>query len=261
MHVVQSRGETEIDKLKRLEEDNETRRAKLGQAALENCVFEQLAELDCLKNGSATRRLTMCRPEKKTFSRCYEMQCKFLKALGYWDAIHDASRADAIQMHSDKLWQRLQDQEKAIQLAKDEGKPLPQFESVLSASNVQAVGGSLLRPPEKKPSTNPNYAFPSVPQELRATFDKRIKDMSREDAKIEEAAFLGEMASKRDMMVKAAGYLRAEGDARRQRYETGEASMGDRIKKWFTNWDAWDSSFPLPADAQTRQENAPESKR
>jgi hypothetical protein len=253
MQMVESRGETEIDKLKRLNEDNENRKAKLGQAALENCVFEQLAELDCVKNGGAYRKLTMCRPEKKTFNRCYEMQCKFLKALGYWEAIGDDDRADAIQMHSDQLWQRLQEQEGAIQKAKNEGLPLPQFESILSPANVQALGGKLSRPPERQPAIDPSYPFPSVPQELRKAFDKRIKDMSRDEAKIEEAVFLAEMEQKRSVIVEAAGALRAEGDARRKRYESGEASLGDKIKKW-TNWDAWDSRFPLPADAQARQQ-------
>ena len=257
-HVVEARGETELDKLKRLQDESESRKVALGQAALENCVFEQLAELDCLKNGGVTAKLTMCRPEKQTFSRCYEMQLKFLKALGYWDAVGDPVRADAIQMHSDGLWQRLQEQDKEIQRAKEEGRPLPEFESILSTENVSAVGGKLVRPqlPSQaiadKRAAAESYEYSSIPRELRESFNMRIKDMSREQAKIEEAVFLAETEQKRLQFTEASGYLRAEGDARRKRYETGEATFGDRIKKW-TNWDAWDSQFPSPADAQARQ--------
>jgi hypothetical protein len=264
-HMVESRGETEMDKLKRLDDDNEDRKVKLAKAALENCVFEQLAELDCLKNGGVHRKLTMCRPEKKTFNRCYEMQGKFLKALGYWEAIGDENRADALQMHSDKLWQRLQEQEAAVQAARDAGEPLPQFESILSPSNVQAIGGKLPRPPEQRQqqssssvaanTTDPKYPFPSVPQELRETFDKRIKDMAQDEAKIEEAVFLAETEQKRRVVLEGAGYLRAEGEARRKRFEAGEASIGDRIKR-LTNWDAWETTFPSPADVKTRQRTA-----
>jgi hypothetical protein len=280
-HITTSRGETELDKLRRLADQIETRKVKLGQAALENCVFEQLAELDCLKNGSATRKLTMCRPEKQLFHRCYEMQIKFLKALGYWEAVGDERRAEAIQMHSDKLWGRLVEQEKAIEKAREEGNPIPEFESILSPANVSAVGGHLVRPnlPAQQPTPPPtqastktplptsnpqqqpqqpqkeeaqHYPYPSIPPSLRSTFNTRIKDLSPPDAKIEEAVFLAEMEQKRQQFNEAAGHLRAEGDARRKRYETGEAGLGDRIKKW-TNWDAWDSRFPLPADVKARE--------
>jgi hypothetical protein len=267
-HVVSSRGETELDKLRRLSDESESRRVKLGQAALENCVFEQLAELDCLKNGGPARRLTMCRPEKQLFNRCYEMQVKFLKALGYWEVSGPGmeERAEAVQMHSDKLWGRLVEQEKAIELAKEEGRPIPQFDSILSPANVQAVGGALIKPnfsakqqaaptQASKPQSPPSeaYPYPSIPEPLRETFDTRVKDLSAPDAKIEEAVFLAEMEQKRQQFTEAGGYLRAEGDARRKRYETGEASVGDRIKRW-ANWDAWDSRFPLPADAQKREQ-------
>ncbi|KIW07137.1 uncharacterized protein PV09_02009 [Verruconis gallopava] len=252
--IVESRGETEIDKLKRLSEDNEMRRIELGKAALENCVFEQLAEVECLRNGSAYSKMTLCRPEKKTFLDCYEMQCKFLKALGYWDAVGDPPRADAIQMHSDKLWQRLKAQEAEIKKAKEEGRPVPQFDSILSPENVRAVGGSLKKLALPLPASNDgNYPYPSIPPDLRESFDKRIKNMSKEEAKVEEAVFLAEMEQKRSVILQGVGYLRAEGDARRKRFESGEATIGDRIKRW-TNWDAWDSKFPLPADAQARQQ-------
>ena len=262
-HLVESRGETELDKLKRLQEASESRKVALGQAALENCVFEQLAELDCLKNGGVAAKMTMCRQEKQMFGRCYEMQVKFLKALGYWDAVGtDSERADAIQMHSDGLWQRLKEQEAEIARAKEEGRPLPEFGSILSPENVGAVGGRLVRPQlpaqalraEKK---DESYAFPSIPRELRSSFDARIKDMSHEQAKVEEAVFLAETEQQRLQFTEASGYLRAEGDARRKRYESGEATLGDKIKKW-TNWDSWDSQFPLPADAQARQQKQQE---
>jgi hypothetical protein len=162
-------------------------------------------------------------------------------------------------MHSDKLWGRLKEQEREIERAKEEGRELPVFESILSKRNLDEVGGKVVQPQIPKQAfessekaADPNYAYPSIPPQMRDNFNKRIQNMSAADAKVEEAVFLAELEQQRQHITEAGGYLRAEGEARRKRYETGEASIGDRIKQW-TGWDKWDSQFPLPADAQARQ--------
>lgn len=197
--AVEARGDTEVDRLKKLDMDLKHRKTHLGQVALENCAFEQWAELDCLKNGSTLQKLSMCRPEKKKFNRCYDMQVKFLKALGFFEAIGDDKRADAIQMHSDKLWHRLVEQEEQIEKAKEEGRELPNFESILSAAAVQSVGGTLSTPqiPKSYKDTNPSYAYPNIPEPAREEFNKKIDGLSPEDANVEAAVFLAEIETRR----------------------------------------------------------------
>ena len=111
------------------------RRQSVHRAAMENCAFENELQLNCLHSGdliNRTRaRLTMCRQETKAFNRCFQLQAKFLQALGY---LSDLQSTDAdeerIQMHADKLYHRMMDYEAAVEEAKQTKKPIPPLASV-----------------------------------------------------------------------------------------------------------------------------------
>ncbi|KAL8784723.1 MAG: hypothetical protein Q9213_003820 [Squamulea squamosa] len=132
--TYKSRGEVEAatksdqEKLMDVLEGYKSRKAMIGKAALENCALEQAAISDCYRSGSLASKMTMCREENGAFNRCYTMQARFLKALGYLSA-HDRPLEidERIQMHADKLYHRMLDQERAIEEAKKSNLPIPEF--------------------------------------------------------------------------------------------------------------------------------------
>lgn len=50
------------------------RKAEIGKAALENCALEQVDWTNCMRSGTITARMTLCRDEVRKFERCYKMQ-------------------------------------------------------------------------------------------------------------------------------------------------------------------------------------------
>lgn len=71
---VENAYKSDQEKLMDLLEGYQSRKARIGKAALENCAEEQAAMSDCYRNGSWQSKMTMCRAENKAFERCYTMQ-------------------------------------------------------------------------------------------------------------------------------------------------------------------------------------------
>src|SRR5271163_585387 len=115
------------------------RRQLIQRAAMENCAFENELQLTCLHAGdlvSRTKaRLTMCRQETKSFNRCFQLQAKFLQALGYMTSTTTSDEdEERIQMHADKLYHRMMDYENAVAEAKLNGDPIPPLSSLFNPS-------------------------------------------------------------------------------------------------------------------------------
>ena len=110
------------------------RRAGIHRASLENCAFEQQLQRTCLGGGlraTVKQRLTMCSAETKTFNRCYQLQAKFLQALGYLGSSGSSDEdEERIQMHADKLYHRMMDYEEQLDNARLNDQPLPPLSSV-----------------------------------------------------------------------------------------------------------------------------------
>lgn len=105
---VENATKSDQEKLGDVLEGYKSRRAQIGRAAVENCVLEQLAVQDCYARGPLAKKMTLCRAENKAFERCYNVQSRFLKTLGY---LADLDRPDVIdeniQMHADTLYHRM----------------------------------------------------------------------------------------------------------------------------------------------------------
>lgn len=71
---VESETKSDHEKLQDVLDSFKSRKAAIGQAALENCSEEQLDWNNCMKSGSLKARMTMCRDEVRKFERCYNMQ-------------------------------------------------------------------------------------------------------------------------------------------------------------------------------------------
>ncbi|MCJ1459402.1 hypothetical protein MMC28_009780 [Mycoblastus sanguinarius] len=243
LSAIEAESKTDQEKLLDVLEGYKERKAQIGRAAVENCVEEQLALNDCYDNGAWKQKMMMCRSENRAFERCYSMQSRFLKALGYLSTYDRPFSVDeAIQMHADTLYHRMLAQEKAVEEAKASNSPIPSFPSILSSSAAAATAADVSPSPTSVParSTDPKDSKPDLPilssetQKLltaasQRALRERMKDMTPAEREVEEQSVImeGTAASETGRQVAEINELR------KKRRAEGKATAGDTISGWF----------------------------
>lgn len=150
------------------------RREQLHRVALENCAFEEELKMNCFTTGTAANRaratMTMCNQETKAFNRCYQLQAKFLQALGYMsDPSSTNADEEKIQMHADKLYHRMMDYEAAVDEAKATNQPVPPLSSVFNPNKPAPSIEEINLPPKMEKSLKkPLHELPPHERELAA---------------------------------------------------------------------------------------------
>lgn len=71
---VEAEGKTANEKVEDMLDAYKERNYNIGRAALENCALEQEEWVNCMRDGTWTDRLQMCRHQVRRFERCYAMQ-------------------------------------------------------------------------------------------------------------------------------------------------------------------------------------------
>jgi len=233
---LEGRGKTEQDKLRDIVDAYNDRKAEIGRVAMENCALEYMAQFQCFQKPNWWQASTVCREESQKFNRCYDVQSKFLKALGYltMDArsVEDSER---IQMHADKLYQQMLAQEAEIEKAKKEGRELPKFDSVLSKQNIaRAMAGkaSAATPATASVVSDEDEAevWKYIKPESRIKYEKQLQEMPPEDQDMERKALLGELRAQTRMSKAVEETFIEERINRMKRKESGQATIGDTIK-------------------------------
>lgn len=238
--ILNDRGKSEQDRLRDLVDAYNDRKASIGRLAMENCALEYMEQFECFRNPKTWwSKGTMCSAESRKFNRCYDIQSKFLKALGYMTMDARSPEEDErIQMHADKLYQRMLQQEAEIEKAKEEGRPIPKFESVLSKRNVaQAMGG--VSPTAKNEQVaeignlntiDENEVWAQIKPEARKEYEKKLESLSPEEREIERMAVVGELRAQNGVAKQLEQTFIEERVARMKRREAGQATFGDTIK-------------------------------
>ena len=269
---IEAEGKSEQEKLSDVLEGYKERKAQIGRAAAENCAFEQAAVDECYERGSYTDKLFMCRTESRAFDRCYNMQSRFLKALGFLSTYdRPASVDEEIQMHADTLFHRLLDQERAIEAAKTAGEPAPTFPPILAPAadktprgfrdaTIQAATAAPATPPppplQQTPALTPAEANmaavaaakkakedkelpplnPEIEKKLKPdaarALRKRMRGMDPLEREIEERATVVEIEDAARTGQQIEN-LRDEARQRRKEAGLGRGELGDWIVKWF----------------------------
>ncbi|KAH7402583.1 hypothetical protein BKA66DRAFT_403963 [Pyrenochaeta sp. MPI-SDFR-AT-0127] len=239
--VLNDRGKSEQDRLRDLVDAYNDRKASIGRVAMENCALEYLEQFECFRHPTTWWSAgTMCNAESRRFNRCYDMQSKFLKALGYMtmDA-RTAEEDERIQMHADKLYQQMLAQEKEIETAKEEGRPVPKFESVLSKGNVARAMGGITSPtastPEGSKLTDDDETriWSQIKPESRREYEKKLATLPPAEQELERMAVLGELRASTGMAKQVEETFIEERINRMKRRESGQATFGDTIKYWW----------------------------
>lgn len=240
LSVVEAESKSDQEKLLDILEGYKERRAQIGRAAVENCVEEQMAVNDCYEKGRWRDRLTMCRAENRAFERCYVMQSRFLKALGYLSTYsRPGSVEEAIQMHADTLYHRMLAQEAAVEEAKAAGLPEPQFAPILSSvsrsTTVPNDTAGVAAPPPP-PTASKDDLPPLAPETQtlltpasQAALRERLKNMTPTERALEERGVIMEAKAANETGKQVTEIM----GQRKKRREEGKATMGDTISGWF----------------------------
>lgn len=197
------------------------RKASLSQAALENCAFEEELKRNCFQEGDALNkiraRLTLCNRESKAFNRCFQLQAKFLQALGYrGNAYGSAEEDEAIQMHADKLYHRMMDYEAAVDEAKANGKPVPPLTSVFNPS---------------RPA--PTIEEINLPPNLAAGLNKSLLHMPPHERELAARAVLQETKVSQQYADDFFAYTTTLNEGRQDRQKKLVAAFGETLGKFF----------------------------
>ena len=197
------------------------RKASLTQAALENCAFEEELKRNCFQEGDALNkiraRLTLCNRETKAFNRCFQLQAKFLQALGYRGNVYGSTEEnEAIQMHADKLYHRMMDYEAAVDEAKATGKPVPPLTSVFNPS---------------RPA--PTIEEINLPPRLATGLGKSLLQMPPHERELAARAVLEETKVSQQYADDFFAYTTTLNEGRQERQKKLVAAFGETLGKFF----------------------------
>ncbi|KAL8400115.1 hypothetical protein RB594_000499 [Gaeumannomyces avenae] len=220
---VEAEAKSAHEKLMDVLEGYKERRSNIGRAALENCALEQLDWSQCMKAGDWEAKLTMCSAQVRKFERCYTMQSRLLKALGYLSA-HDrpASVDEEIQMHADSLYHRMLEQEAAAQKAKEEGRPAPEFAPLITRTTFADAA-----------DMDDEKIKGLVSEEARQKFEERVRDLPEQERAAEEAAARAELRAQAEAASRLHELRREEERERELRKLQGKETMLDKVSGAF----------------------------
>ncbi|CAK7202571.1 hypothetical protein SEUCBS139899_005295 [Sporothrix eucalyptigena] len=234
LEAVEADTKTEHERLMDVLDAYKDRRAHIGRTALENCALEQIEWNECIKEGPLSSRMTMCHAEMKKFERCYNMQSRLLKALGYLNTYNRSAEMDErIQIHADTLYHRMLEQEAAIEKAKAEGRPAPALDFATNIALPKAAAGSPSTPVAPAAPAIPIEKDPSIPEDIRKQFAEKLAKLPEAERSAEEAALRAELAAHAEMSTRVTELRAAQQAAREQRKADGKATIKDRVSGLF----------------------------
>lgn len=239
-HILDDRGKNEQDRLRDLVDAYNDRRGEIGRKAMENCAIEYMEQFECYRNPKTWWSAgTMCNAEARKFNRCYDIQSKFLTALGYMTMEERTKEEDErIQMHADKLYQRMIQQEAEMEKAKAEGRPVPKFESVISKETVVQATSEIASKAVSSRTSDQQLDYEAevwrnVKPDVRKEYQKKIAEIPLEDREVERMAVLGELKASQGISKQVEEAFIAERISRMKRKQAGQATIGDTIKSWW----------------------------
>ena len=190
-------------------------------------------------HGSWSQRMGMCREENRAFLRCYEMQSRFMKALGYLSQPRGADEEERIQMHADKLYGQMLEREAAAEQAKTEGTEVPKLAPLIQEeATTKALGADSAWSRVRKQAAEQNVstALSSYSPEKQEVIRNRIKDMNPQEKELELQLIAAESRAQIEYADQIKERLEAERQDRHARRERGRETVGDAIKRMW-GWD------------------------
>ncbi|PNP46300.1 hypothetical protein TGAMA5MH_02335 [Trichoderma gamsii] len=214
---VEEETSTDHDKLMAVLEGYKERKAAIARAGLENCAPQQEEWINCMKNGSWEDQLQMCRHQVRRFERCYTMQSRFLRALGYGSVAGRPAEVDEdIQLHADALFQRMLQHEAEVEKAKEAGTLILSFDP--SIPRTTATPATAVKPSE----------------ELQKQWKEKLDQLPEDERAAEEAALRADLQAKADVARNVKKIWDAKREEREVRRAEGQATFSDTIAALFS---------------------------
>ncbi|KAL6794927.1 hypothetical protein GGI42DRAFT_332652 [Trichoderma sp. SZMC 28013] len=214
---VEEETSTDHDKLMSVLEGYKERKAAIARAGLENCAPQQEEWINCMKSGSWEDQLQMCRHQVRRFERCYTMQSRFLRALGYGSVAGRPGEVDEdIQLHADALFQRMLQHEAEVEKAKENGTLIPTFDPSLPKTTATSAANI-------KPS-----------DELQKQWKEKLDQLPEDERVAEEAALRADLQAKADVARNVKKIWDAKREEREVRRAEGQATFSDTIAALFS---------------------------
>lgn len=138
-------------------------------------------------------------------------------------------------MRADELYRRLVKQEAEIAKAKEEGRPIPQFPSIMQPERTAAAPVTVTLPQGTGTTTTTLPAEPDA--EMVEAWKSKLngEKMSEADRAAELEALRGEYRAKIEMARQVERLKEEHAREREARKAEGKETMGDRIKSIFGN--------------------------
>jgi hypothetical protein len=140
---------------------------------------------------------------------------RLLKALGYINAIGRSPEMDErIQMHADKLYHQMLEQEAAIEKAKASGLPEPKFEPLVPKVSDDRIE--------------------NMSEEAKKRYQDALAKVDEKEREAEAAAIHAELRSKEAMVGKVKELWKEQEAERQARMAKGEETFKDKVAAIFT---------------------------
>lgn len=236
---IDATGKSDQDRLADVVATYNDRRAAIGRAAVENCIMEQMAERDCWENGSWGERMNMCRGPNKQFLRCYTMQSRFLKALGYLNNMRTEEEEERVQMHADKLYNDMIQREQESEQARKEGREVVEPPPLIEPSSTQQALGensAWARARQEAQALNSSNNLSSFTPERQAQIRKQVEGLSPREQELELQLIAAESRAHLEYAKQVRAALEEEQVGRLDRRARGKETVGDTIKRLW-GWD------------------------
>lgn len=234
---IENASMSDQDKLAAVVEAYKNRKAAIGRAAVENCVTEQLLLQECFRSGDVKRLMTMCRAENRGFNRCYEMQNRFLKALGYLSVKGRTEEAEErIQMHADKLYHEMLERERVAEEMRRDGQEVPAFAPLLPNTTEETKAttrGSEGDGPWARAKQNERLPsnFSLLSEKKQKQIREALKDKTGMDRELELQLLEVEAKESREKVQQLQAIREDDEKKRADRRDRGRESVGDSIRR------------------------------
>lgn len=133
-------------------------------------------------------------------------------------------------MHADELFRRQAKQEAEIAKAKEEGRPIPTFPSVLQGARTAPASTAAASLPQSG-TTIPLEPDAATVESWKGKLDK----LNETDRATEMEALRGEYRAKQDILAQVEKIKEETSKEREARKADGKETMGDRVKSIFGN--------------------------
>lgn len=138
---------------------------------------------------------------------------RFLRALGYGSVAGRPLQVDEdVQMHADRLYERMLDHEKAVEQAKKDGTPIPVFDSALPKASVPRV---------------------TPTDELEKRWKEKLDKLPAGERVVEEAALRADLQAKSDVAMSVKKIWADQKEERDARKADGQSTFGDTVAGLF----------------------------